>query len=114
MARGAFCMTLADSAPGNTLPDPLGCWWAKSFGGFENEARVSAVAENSDDFSLLCGSASRINNLAVYQDSVKARLSLELGQNPVVVLRQDINEYFHRADRPFSRRFSAAPSRRSV
>jgi hypothetical protein len=85
---------LARSVTGNALLNPLGCFRAERFGGFENKASVSAIAKNSDDFLWFCFSLV-VNNLATHQDSVEARLSLELSDNPVVVFRKNVNRYFH-------------------
>ena len=85
---------LASSATGNAFLNPLGCFRAKRFGGFENKASVGAIAKNSDHFLWFCCSLV-VNNHATHQDSVEARLSMELSHNPVVVFRKNVNQYFH-------------------
>ena len=85
---------LASSATGDAFLNPLGCFRAKRLGGFENKVSVSAIAKNSDHFLSFCSSLV-VNNLATHQDSVEARLSLELSDNPVVVFRKNVNQYFH-------------------
>ena len=85
---------LARSVTGNALLNPPGCFRAKRLGGFENKVSVGAIAKNSDHFSWFCCSLV-VNNLATHQDSVEARLSLELSHNPVVVFPKNVNQYFH-------------------
>ena len=85
---------LASSATGNAFLNPLGCFRAERFGGFKNKARVFAIAKNSDHFLWFYCSLV-VNNLATHQDSVEARLSIELSHNSIVVFRKNVNQYFH-------------------
>ena len=85
---------LASSATGDAFLNPPGCFRAKRLGGFENKVSVGAIAKNSDHFLWFYCSLV-VNNLATHQDSVEARLSIELSHNPVVVFRKNLNQYFH-------------------
>ena len=84
---------LASSATGDAFLNPLGCFRAERFGGFENKVSVSAIAKNSDHFlSFYCSLV--VNNFATHHNSVEARLSMELSHNPIVVFRKNVNQYF--------------------
>ena len=75
---------LARSVTGNALLNPPGCFRAKRLGGFENKVSVGAITNNSDHFLWFCCSLV-VNNLATHQNSVKARLFLELTTKPQIL-----------------------------
>jgi hypothetical protein len=86
--------TLEAMGTRNTLLDVTGCFRTKSFRGVENDAGVRFLTEDFDYFFWCCG-LSIIDNYAIHENGIEARISPDPRHDPVVMFRTYVNQDFH-------------------